>query len=250
MEDNSKGPLRYVKSYYSDPNIIKSYRDAYLWPSEEKIVRRVFDVGSSILDIGCGAGRTSIALAKMGYRVTGIDIIPGMIEAAKCQAGEHGVNVEFEVMDAVEMTFAAESFQNAFFSFNGFEQIPVKGNREKVLKDTFRILEPGGCFILTARSGLALGRRSIGWVWMSVKCPFLKLLSQNAEKWEFGDKLWRGEYHHYLSPFYIRSFSKKVGFKLLYFNSDKNIVREKNSNFLTNFSNDKTLFYVFKKNPV
>jgi ubiquinone/menaquinone biosynthesis C-methylase UbiE len=52
--------------------------------------------GSSIVDINCGTGIDAIALARRGFRVTGIDISPKMIEHAKRKAEQdHLQNVSF-----------------------------------------------------------------------------------------------------------------------------------------------------------
>lgn len=56
--------------------------------------------GSKILDVGCGAGRHSIALAKRGCQVTGLDYSHRMIELASEKAKRDGVMVEFVYGDA------------------------------------------------------------------------------------------------------------------------------------------------------
>jgi len=50
-------------------------------------------IGSSILDIGCGAGRHAIELAKFDYSVTGIDISKKMIAEAKVRSQEQNVSL-------------------------------------------------------------------------------------------------------------------------------------------------------------
>ena len=47
------------------------------------------------LDLGCGTGRDSVDLATRGWQVTGIDMIPKAITAARARAREAGVEAEF-----------------------------------------------------------------------------------------------------------------------------------------------------------
>jgi len=225
---------------------VDGYTNDKLFPAEELIFQKYFKHSTSILDIGCGAGRTSIALALKDYSVTAMDLVPEMIESAKQQAGVQKVKIDFSVMDAVNMDYESESFDNILFSYNGLENIPKKENREKFFRDVFNILKPGGYFIFTIRSGFAFGRRMIMWLLMLLLYPFIKIFSDN-KSWELGDKIRNGLYIHYLNPFYLKSFAKKVGFQLMYFNSSSNVERNKSANFLTNFSNDKMLFFVLKK---
>jgi 2-polyprenyl-3-methyl-5-hydroxy-6-metoxy-1,4-benzoquinol methylase len=107
---DKKDPLYYVKHYYSKSDIVKGYTSNKLFSSEEIIIQKYFKATTSILDIGCGAGRTSIALSKKKYQVTAFDLIPEMVEAAKQQAKIHEVKIDFAVINAAEMCFQHESF--------------------------------------------------------------------------------------------------------------------------------------------
>jgi SAM-dependent methyltransferase len=241
-------PVSSLNEYYTNPQVIKAYSTVGLFPAEEKMIDKYFRAGSSILDVGCGAGRTTIPLAQKGYQVVGVDLIPKMIAAARQQASAHQVKVDFIVMDVVTMQFPKQSFQNVFFAYNGFEQIPGKKNRIQALQKIFDVLAPGGCFILTTRSGLGFGRRTFGWVVMALTYPYQYFGSRAERPIEFGDKLWGGFYCHYLNPFYVKKLSQRIGFHLLDFNSEKNVSKGRSGNFLTNFSSDRMLFYIFRKN--
>jgi SAM-dependent methyltransferase len=66
--------------------------------------------GSRVLDIGCGGGTTTLALAKAAApgRVTGLDISAPMIESAKARAAGTGLPVEFFQADAAFHAFEPE----------------------------------------------------------------------------------------------------------------------------------------------
>ena len=55
--------------------------------------------GERLLDIGCNWGRWTIAAARKGYRVTGMDPDLGAVLAARRVAEQLGVNAEFVVAD-------------------------------------------------------------------------------------------------------------------------------------------------------
>ena len=240
-------PVSLLNQQYTNPQVIQAYSAVGLFPAEEKLIDKYFTAGSTILDVGCGAGRTAIPLAQKGYRVVGIDLMPKMIAAARQQASAHQVKIDFIVMDVVHMPFLKHSFQNVFFAYNGFEQIPGKSNRQQALQNLFDVLAPGGCCILTTRSGLGVGRRTLGWMIMALTYSYQHFISQAERPIGFGDKLWGDMYCHYLSPFHVKKSSERIGFLLLEFNSEKNVLNDKSSSILTNFSNDRILFYVLRK---
>lgn len=74
-------------------------------------------------------------------KVTGIDISPKMIEVARAAAQARGVaNVEFQVMDAEELSFKTATFDAVICKWS-LEQFT---DAHKALKEALRVLKPGG----------------------------------------------------------------------------------------------------------
>jgi trans-aconitate methyltransferase len=94
--------------------------------------------GERILDLGCGTGHLTGQIAASGAKVVGVDRSPDMIQ----QAREKYPNLQFEVMDGREITFA-EAF-DAVFSNATLHWIKEP---EKVIEGIANVLRPGGRFV-------------------------------------------------------------------------------------------------------
>ena len=152
----------FVRESWEDADHSRDYIDAVttvgLWESERTLMDRHVPRNGAILDIGCGAGRTTFGLYEAGYRgVTGFDLSNTMIEAARDIAEERGLPVRFDVGDAGSMPYADASFDGALFSFQGFMCIPSGEHRLEALREVRRVLRPGGHFVLTTHDRDASG---------------------------------------------------------------------------------------------
>ncbi len=55
--------------------------------------------GRTVLEMGCGTGTNAIELARRGYRVTAVDLVPMAIERARDKAKDAGVTIDFRAGD-------------------------------------------------------------------------------------------------------------------------------------------------------
>jgi len=139
---------------YSHAEAVREYSRAVdrvgLWKCERSVFRRHFPSDGRILDLGCGAGRTTFGLYREGYRkIIGVDFSPGMIRKARLHSARRGPRIPFRVGDACRLPFRAGSFEGALFSFNGLMTIPRLTLRITALREVRRVLVPGGRFVFT-----------------------------------------------------------------------------------------------------
>ena len=114
--------------------------------------------GSAILDMGCGAGRHSVELARRGYQLIGVDLSAGMLAEAKKAADSAGVSVEWIRSDATKFV-SAKQFDAAICLCEGAFGLIAMGEDDEahdsaILQNVYAALKPGAGFILTALNGL------------------------------------------------------------------------------------------------
>lgn len=242
-------PDKAIEQMYSDPDYLKRFVNIDLWEAEKVLIDKYFQPETSVLDIGCGAGRVAIALSVHGYKVVGIDILTAMLRQAAIQTEKYNAQVKYIKINAANMTaFHDECFDNVIMAYNVYELIYRSENRKKVISEIARVLKPGGYFILTIRSGFAFGKRLVWWLLLPIHYPYFRIKFSGKCEWCIGDALRGKSYHHYYNPFTLKKMVMKFGFELVYFNSSKNIENNKTSTIFTNFSDDRALFYVMRKN--
>lgn len=102
--------------------------------------------GARILDVPCGSGRHAIALARRGYRVTGLDASAEAVEYGRVAAAAEGLPVDLRVGDMHAVPADVEA-DVAICMGNSFGYLEHTGT-QRFLADLGRIIAPGGALIL------------------------------------------------------------------------------------------------------
>lgn len=139
----------YERSFGSDYMIVYKHRN---WEQAQQEVRTMagwleLEHNDEVLDIGCGMGRHSLALAELGYRVTGIDLSEALLTEAR-KHNKDGLIDTLVQGDMRELPFEANRFHatvNLFTSFGYFED---ERDNKRVLAEIRRVLREGGRFLI------------------------------------------------------------------------------------------------------
>ncbi len=208
------------KSFTTEKTVLgytKAVSEIGLWESEKIMIKKYFNPENRILDIGCGAGRTTIGLYRLGYHlIEGLDLSEAMIVQARKISKDLNYDITFSVGDAACLDYDDETFNAALFSFNGIMQIPGKENRIKVLKEIKRILKPEGYFLFTTHDRDS-GKEYESF-WQEEKKKWALHLEDKSLH-EFGDRVIKMEerdtFLHFPTREEVISCLKEAGFVLI-----------------------------------
>ena len=115
-------------------------------PTEEDLNLLGEVQGKKIIELGCGGGQCSIALAKRGATCTGIDLSEEQIKFAKNLARENDVKVNFIQGDIENLSMVDNESIDIAFSAYVFDWVQ---NLDEVFKEAFRILNKTGIIVFS-----------------------------------------------------------------------------------------------------
>jgi SAM-dependent methyltransferase len=136
---------------FFDDDYLRIYRPQFTperTAAETKFIADALKVtaGAEVLDLACGFGRHAIGMAKLGFKVTGLDFNPRYLEIAAADAKAAGVQVTWRTGDMRALGFdkAFDAVYSYFTSFGYFGD----DENEQVLAGIAQALRPGGSILL------------------------------------------------------------------------------------------------------
>ena len=105
--------------------------------------------GGPVLEIACGTGRVGIPIARSGFAVTGLDIVPGMLELARGKSA--GLPTRWVEGDA-RLFDLGELFRLVFVTGNAFQAFLTRADQEALLGRVRAHLHDEGLFAFETRN--------------------------------------------------------------------------------------------------
>lgn len=102
--------------------------------------------GLRILDVGCGAGLASEALARAGARVTGLDAAPDALAAARAHAAAGGLSIDYRDGAPEDLLAAGEAPFDAVLALEVIEHV---ADRLAFCRHLAALVRPGGAVFLS-----------------------------------------------------------------------------------------------------
>jgi SAM-dependent methyltransferase len=107
------------------------------------------ETGGPVLELACGTGRVSIPIARLGFSVTGLDLMPGMLGRARSKSA--GLPTRWVEGDA--RTFdLGEQFRLIFLTGNAFQAFLTRGDQEALLARVRAHVHEAGLFAFETRN--------------------------------------------------------------------------------------------------
>jgi SAM-dependent methyltransferase len=152
MQDSERARLLdRVRIWFDAPEQVQHYQnEVRSGPTvAEEWLLRLLPASGRVLDLGCGAGRIAVALARRGFEVSGVDVSAPLLEVATSIATREGLSAHFVRVDALDLPFADRSF-DAAIAFKLYGYIPARTTRLAYLDEIYRVLVPGAWLLLTS----------------------------------------------------------------------------------------------------
>lgn len=140
--------IKEITRFWNQPDVVSAFRDSSLqdyWVEHFSTIPDRAD--KRVLDLGCGGGRYTEMLVKMGYQVTSIDLHEGMLEATGARLGDRRSEVNLIRASIVDIPVATQVFDIVLA--NGvLHNAPTVPDFERSCAEVARIMKPDATLCL------------------------------------------------------------------------------------------------------
>jgi len=169
------------------------------------------DRGTRVLDIGSAWGFNVMALERMGFHATGVDLVPEQFGVGKRIAAFNQVAFDVAAADAAALPFDEAVFDHVTM-VETFEHIYAE-DRPRALAECRRVLAPGGRLVLSTPNHASLVERvkrvAVRHGWIRQRLPSMCLPDQGTARRDYHPY----RYHHPLPDREIVRMVEAAGFR-------------------------------------
>lgn len=97
--------------------------------------------GKNVLDVGCGGGILSEAMASRGAQVAGIDLAPDLLEVAELHSLDSGIQVEYQQISVEDLAAEKPGQYDCVTCMEMLEHVPDPGS---IIRACAKLVKPGG----------------------------------------------------------------------------------------------------------
>ena len=154
-------------SEYTNPHF---YDAENRWgPDDDFYLALAKRVGGPVLDLACGTGRLTRALAQTGLTVTGVDLSASMLARARALAGD--LPITWHQGDCRELQLG-QRFRLVLMTSHAFQHMLTSADQDRLLATVYAHLEVGGIFAFESRHPNSAEWEDSDWVrWRAYTLP-------------------------------------------------------------------------------
>lgn len=220
--------VEFSRQSYARPHDVEGWAedalvDSGLSVDEQDLIKAVPDTTGNLLLLGVGGGREAIPLARMGFRVTGVDYVSTMVERAKENTSRRGIWFEGIVQEISQLDVPLNSYDVVWLSSSMYSCVPTRHRRVEMVRRIASSLKPGGFFLCQFHWN---PRYHLTWRGRFVRRLIAACTLGNTE-YEEGDILWGNiEFiHAFTSEEQVRSELREGGLTVIHIQTDPNSIR-------------------------
>lgn len=153
--------------------------------------------GKRVLDVGCGGGILSEAMAQRGARVTGIDLAERPLKVAALHAAKAGVLLNYKAISAEDLAATEEATFDVVTCMEMLEHVP---DPAQVVSACARLVKPGGWVFFST-----INRNPLAWLVAIIGAErVLRILPMGTH-----------QYRKFIRPYELIEFASRADLELV-----------------------------------